>query len=114
MIRDTSTFEEYPFHGVFYRISVDESAPLTEREERKEIILETECDIEENRHSDGGGFISAAFKIFFPFDKDKGISIRRGDFFEGSIYGLKVEGQIAGVFPTSLGGCEVYLRDFDS
>lgn len=114
MIRDTSLLEEYPFKGTFYRIEVDKSVPLAERKEERKVVLETKCDIEENHHTDDGGFISATFKVFFPFCQKKGISIRRGDSFEGDMYGMYVSGEVVGVFPTTLGGCEVYIRDFDA
>jgi hypothetical protein len=51
--------------------------------------------------------------VFLPFDKEAGISIKRGLSFRGSIYGMDVNGQVLGVFPSQLSGCVVHIKDYN-
>lgn len=111
MILDRSIAQEYPFDGIFYRTGIDESKPLDEQVEEEIIILETKCDIQESTSNVTSGNISATFDIYFPFNKEEGIEIRRGDNFRGSMFGMPVNGKIDGVFPSQLGGCQVHLID---
>lgn len=111
MILDRNIVQEYPFEGTFFRIGIDESKDLIEQEEEEIIILETECDIQESTSNVTSGNISATFDIYFPFDKEKGIMVRRGDNFRGTMFGMPVNGKIDGVFPSQLGGCQVHLID---
>jgi hypothetical protein len=110
MILDRNILQEYPFTGKFYYIDIDESKPLEERVPEEFVLLETPCDIQESQKSESGS-IHASFNIYFPFKKEDGINIKRGDLFVGYMYGMKVDGQVIGVFPTQMGGCEVYLMD---
>lgn len=110
---DMSLLEEYPFNGSFYTYGVDESKPLEEQHDEEILVLETECDIQEVTNSDSGGNITASFEVFFPFDKSEGIAIKRGMIFKGNMYGLDVNGEVVGVFPTQLGGCTCYIKDRD-
>lgn len=106
--------DEYPHHGVFYRIAVDESKPLDQQKEEKIIVFETECDITESSHSWSRNFIWAKYAIYFPFDKDiETISVRLGDLFEADLYGMRANGKVVGVFPSQLGGVTVYVQDTD-
>ena len=58
--------------------------------------------------------VNATFGIYFPINKEEDIKIRRGDSFQGSIYGMLVEGEVTGVFPSQLGGCVAYVKEFDA
>lgn len=107
------TIEEYPHRGTFYRYACSEDTPLLEREDSEEKVLETSCDIQEASKNDSGNVIKASFNVYFPFDKESGISIERGMLFKGSAYGLEVNGIVIGVFPTQLGGCVCYIKDMD-
>lgn len=113
MVIDRNLLEIYPFKGEFFVMEIDKSLPLTQRVETKKVILETECDIQEAQKSDTSGNISASFNVFFPFDKKKGIEIKRGMNFQGDLYGMRVNGKVIGVFPTKLGGCLCYVKDND-
>lgn len=110
---DLSIPPEYPFEGYFYRREVNKSLPLNEREEREKVILRTKCDIHESERSTAEGFLVSYFKIYFPFDVKEGIKIKRGDSFRGNMYGLVVNGEVIGIYPSQLGGCEVSLKDYD-
>lgn len=112
MIVDRTLIEDYPFSGKFTRLTVDESKPLDQRVEESVVILETECDIQEASRSEAYAASIITFVVYFPFDTNQGVSIRRGDLFEGDMYGVEVKGEVSGIFPTQLGGCEVHLKDY--
>lgn len=105
--------EEYPYHGRFYRIGFDMDVPLDQRVPIEKTVLDTECDIQEAGSNVTGGITNASFSIYFPFDTEGEMPVRRGDQFKGEMYGMVVDGQVIGVFPTQLGGCVAYLKDKD-
>lgn len=109
MLVDRELLEEYPFEGEFYTYEKDDSSWGAEPVEK--VILSTECDIQESQKSDAYGNITASFNIYFPFDKDAGIEIKRGMLFRGSMYGLEVKGEVIGLFPTQMGVCACYIKD---
>lgn len=113
MIVDRTEIEEYPFDGSFYDVVINEELPLEEQVEEEVVVLETKCDIQESQKSDSGGNITATFNIYFPFDKEEGVKVRRGMIFRGSIYGMEVNGRVIGVYPSQLGGCACYIKDLD-
>lgn len=113
MIIDRTVLEEYPFEGSFYTYGVDESKPLDEQVEEEILVLRTKCDIQEAQKTDNAGNIITSFNIYFPFDPCAGIDITRGMTFRGSLYGLDVNGEVIGLFPTQLGGCVCFIRDRD-
>ena len=112
---DRDEIQEYPFDGVFYTSEIDRSLPLEEQVEREIVLLETKCDIQEASHSRVGEFIKAVYSIFVPFDKEaeNPITINRGVMFRANMYGLLIEGKVEGVFPSQLGGFEVYVQAND-
>lgn len=113
MIVDRTLLQEYPFHGSIYRYGVDESKPLDEQVEEEMLVLDTMCDIQSAQKSDASGNITAYFNIYAPLDKEKGIAVKRGDKFKGSIYGLEVNGEVISVEPSQLGGVVFYVKDLD-
>ena len=113
MILDREPLIEYPLEGAFYEYGVDESKPLDEQVEEEILILETKCDIHSYSRSNANGIIIAGFNVYFPFDKDKGISIKRGMIFKGNVYGLVVNGRVLSVSPSQLGGCVCFVEDSD-
>ena len=113
MIIDRTELEEYPFEGDFYTYGVDESKPLDEQVEEEILVLHTKCDIQESQKSDSSGNIVSSFNVYWPFDTEKGTSIKRGMIFKGSMYNLEVNGRVIGLFPTQLGGCACYVKDRD-
>lgn len=110
MIVNRNILQEYPFTGKFERQIIDETKPPLEQRPEMVVILETPCDIQEAQKSDTG-VIHASFNVYFPFNKEEGIKIQRGDYFSGMLYGMLVDGVVTGVFPTQMGGCQVYLTD---
>lgn len=113
MILDREPLIEYPFEGAFYEYGVDESKPLDEQVEEEILILETKCDIQHSSKSDANGIITAGFNVYFPFDKGKGVAIKRGMIFKGNSYGLVVNGRVISVSPSQLGGVECFVEDLD-
>lgn len=113
MLIDRDLLEAYPFDGAFYEYGVDESKPLDEQVEEEILVLSTKCDIQESQKSDAYGNITASFNVYFPFDKEEGISVVRGMTFKGSIYGLVVNGKVLSVAPSQLGGCVCSIKDLD-
>lgn len=106
-------FVEFPFQGAFYRSFIDESLPLEEQVEEKTLLFETKCDIQQTTTNDSGGFVDPSFAIYFPIDISQDLLVKRGDFFEGSMYGMQVNGEVIGIYASQLGGCTVYLKDRD-
>lgn len=113
MYIDRNEIEEYPFSGRFITTIIDTSKPLDEQVEEEVVVLETDCDIQESTKSLSGG-ITATYAVYFPFDKKSGIGgIKNGMRFEGDLYGLRVNGEVKGIFPTQMGGCVAYIVDKD-
>ena len=108
MLVDRSEIEEFPFHGKFYRSSVDKSGGLKAAVQTRTLVLETECDIQEARSTT---FTSSTYVIYFPISVPSDIPIRIGDTFEGDMYGISINGVIAGMGASELGGCMVYIKD---
>ena len=124
MIIDRSLLEEFPYEGRFYKLEVSDSPNLEDRKEVETTIWEGKCDIQESSRTYVQGFSGATFAIYFPLKKilsaENGrsefekVHIKRGDSFVGSIYGLEVKGEVVGVFPSQLGGCMAYIKEFGS
>ena len=81
--------EEYPYQGRFYRIGFDMDVPLDQRVPIEKTVLDTECDIQEAGSNVTGGITNASFSIYFPFDTEGEMPVRRGDQFKGEIRLLK-------------------------
>ena len=112
MIR-RSQIREFPSEGEIYRMEkADKSLPPSQQREEKVSLLTFKCNIQEASASDNSGFINASFRISFPYESD--ISFKRGDFFDGSVNGLIVKGEIIGIFPSQLGKCSIYIKDVNS
>lgn len=111
MIVDRTLIEEYPFDGEFYEKTIDTSLPPSQQVETEVVLLSTKCDIQESQKTENDGATNAKFNVYYPFDKEEGVNIKRGVSFRGSMYGVKVEGKVIGVFPTQLGGCGCYIGD---
>lgn len=116
MYIDRNALEEYPFCGCFYRKEItDKTLPPSEWVEHEVVVFTTKCDIQSSSTSKSGsdGFISGSYNVYFSFDKERGISIRKGDFFRGEVYGVEVCGEVIGISPTQLDGCEVTIKDMN-
>lgn len=114
MIVDKTLLEEYPYDGYFYRKELLDSPNLEDRKEVEKVLWSGKCDIQENSRAYVSGFSTSTFAIFFSIDKVTPIPIKRGDSFKGSIYGLEVNGEVTGVFPSQIGGCLAYVKEFGS
>lgn len=105
MYTDHFGTQEYPFYGMFYRVGVDESLPLDQREETEISIFSTSFDMAE-----GASLSTETFSIYFPFDAyNESIVISEGNLFKGNIYGASIKGRVLGIYPSQLGGCKVLL-----
>lgn len=104
---------DYPYDGVFYTVSQDESLPLTERRDVETIVLETKCDIQEVSKAANPALI-ATFSVFFPFDISQKLTVRRGMGFRGWMNGMEINGQITNVTVSQLGGCVAYVKDYET
>ena len=65
--------EEYPFHGIFYKVEIDDSKPLDEQVDEEIPIFETDMDM-----SDGGTLSTDTFRVYFPFKSGKEPIHQRG------------------------------------
>lgn len=106
--------DHYPFVGSFYRVvKGDKSVPLHERKGYEELVLETECDIQEVSKAANPTLI-ATFSIYFPHDSKTEIPVKRGMKFSGSMYGIDVTGLVTNVVGSELGGVVAYVKDYDT
>lgn len=104
--------EEYPYTGQFIEVRIDTSLPLNEQKEESVVVLETECDIQEASKNESKGMMKASYNVYFPLERLKECTLRKGMYFRGSMYGITVNGKIIGLYPTQL-GVVVYLTDTD-
>ena len=105
MYTDHFGTQEYPFEGEFYRVVVDESKPLDEREEEEVAFFSTSFDMAE-----GASLSTETFSIFFPFNPyNETLVISEGNLFKGNIYGASIKGRVLGIYPSQIGGCKVLL-----
>lgn len=111
MIVDKNIIQEYPFDGAFYRLEKDMSKPPSQQKAEEVLVMEVKCDIQEAQKSDSSGVFTSTYNVYFPFDKESGVGVEKGMIFKGSFYGVEVEGEVFGLFPTQIGGCAVYLKD---
>lgn len=96
--------EEYPFYATFYHLSVDESKPLDQQDEKKIVSFETVCDVDDQNT----GLNNDLITLYFPFDAtEETINIILGETMEVETYGLIQKGRVLGVRPSQLGGVKV-------
>lgn len=103
---------DYPYYGRFFTTESDMDAPLLEREEKEVTVYETACDIQEVSKAANPALI-ATFSIFFPFDIENELPVRRGMGFSGDMNGMEVRGQVTNVVLSQLNGCVAYVKDYD-
>lgn len=108
MLVDLEPLKEYPYTGEFYTYEEDDSQWGADPVEK--VVFSTVCDIQEAQKLYSGGSLSASYNVYFPFEEEDGITIQRGMKFRGEAYGLKIEGDVIGVFPYQMGGCACYVR----
>lgn len=111
---------EYPYHGSFYRVEVDNSLPAYDRTEKEVLVFETDCDIQRSAKLHNGVLLGVNYTVYFPLeinpnatgtiDKYLPIKIRRGMTFRGEFYGYTVEGQVEIIRPSQLGGCSCDIK----
>lgn len=109
---DNSILEEYPNGGTFYYETVDKGKPRIDWETTRHDVLKTECDIQEKSASTASDFNTARWSVYFPLVKDKEVEIKRGMKFDGSLFGLRINGEVVGIVPTQM-GCVAYVKDLD-
>lgn len=105
---------DYPYYGYFYqRDPEDTSKPLDQREQTETLVFETECDIQEVSKA-ANPVLIATFSVFFPFDSEDDIPIRRGMKFQGSMKGIDISGMVTNVVYSQLKGVVCYCKDYDA
>lgn len=107
------TMKRYPYHGVFYKESIDTSLPLTEREMGRTVVYETECDVQETSKAANPMLIST-WSVFFPFDASQSLPVLRGSYFSAEVCGQTVRGEVTNVVPSLLNGVVAYVKDYDA
>lgn len=112
MYIDRHEITEFPFVGRVYDSRIDDSKPLDQKKQEAVLVLEMPCDIQESGKA-LSSTITATYAVYFPFDKETAIPIKSGMIFKSEIYGMVVNGEIKGVFPSQLGGCVIYVVDKD-
>ena len=105
--------DTFPYTGRFYKhVEPDYSLPLDERDEDEdELVLETECDIQEVSKA-ANPVLIATFSVFFPWDVSVDLPLVRGMRFVGMMNSIQVEGMITNVVVSQLDGVVVYVKDY--
>ena len=114
MFTNRFQLQEFPYTGIFYTVVIDESKPLDQQVEVKQVLYSTLCDIVESSHTWSADAIFGKYAVYFPVDlANQEIKRAPGVLFESEINGLKVDGKVVGVFPSQIGGVKVYIQDMD-
>lgn len=119
MYTDRNALIEYAYKGTFYYDTdnkSDDGDLLSGGTQTEVIVLETDCDIQENTATFSSGTMSRGYNIYFPFDETTQTlpeSFAPGIFFRGSMYGMKVQGTVVGIYPTQMHGCKVEIKGTD-
>lgn len=98
----------------------DESA---DEETDETILLEVKCDIQKTDNLITSGVITMGYDIYFPTPKgDIPDTIKPyvmpnglvpGVRFRSTMYGLKIDGMVIGLFPSQMGGCLARIKGTD-
>lgn len=122
MFTDRSNLSEYPNWGYFYQSEDDlpeDGNLLSEETIQENVILETECDIQETNKLFNSGVITMGYTLYFPIPKDDEGNenipepLKPGIRFRGSTFGMDVDGMVIGVYPTQMHGCVAYIKGTD-
>lgn len=105
MVINRNEIQKYPHNGIFKRFDDITGDDI--------VVITTKCDIQRVTATDNNNNVQSVFKVFFPYDKKIGITIKAGDRFSGNMYGLEVNGTIMTPLPNQLSVCEVEFRDLD-
>lgn len=107
-------FREFPYEGSFYKMNEpDYTVPLDQRVETETLVLTTKCDIQEVSKA-ANPVLIASFSVFFPWDVDVEIPLRRGMRFQGNMDGIDVSGMVTNVVLSQIGGIVAYVKDYDA
>lgn len=113
-----------PDNGDLLADDVGDAEKEEDAEEAKEtVLLEVKCDIQRTDNLISSGVITMGYDIFFPTPKgDIPESIKPyvmpnglvpGVRFRSSMYGLKIDGMVIGLFPSQMGGCLARIKGTD-
>lgn len=97
--------KEYPYKGYFFKLTIDDN-PMNP-DEVKELILETDCDIQSGSSTNDGQFLSASYSIFF----HSSVNIKVGYLFKATVFGDEINGTVLKSFKNQIGQTIVYLTD---
>lgn len=110
----TESKEGFPFVGVFYEVTTNDQLAPSEQVEIKTAVLTVECDIQENGTRSSSNLTKAGYAVYFPMDifsDSVEIKVRNGMWFEGTMYGQDLTGQVIGVYPSQLGFATAYIEE---
>lgn len=119
MYTDRNALIEFAYKGVFYKKvehpSADGDLIDGDTDDAEEILLETECDIQETNKLFSSGTITLGYTIYFPLDIKSGIAddLKPGVYFRSEMYGMSVGGMVIGLYPSQMGGCVAYIKGSD-
>lgn len=124
--------KEFPFYGTFYiqttitnsngslledssdNTDYYDDETITDNTEET-IILQTECDIQQNSSAFTSGTINRTYKVYFPFDLDRGLpeGLEPGIFFRCNTYGLTIAGTVKSPVASQHGKCIAEITGTD-
>lgn len=106
-----SSFSEYPFTGIFYRLGAEDNIAPNERTEdiEQEIVATVECDVQEDKGGSmmRGGTLIYYYNVYFNNIQEV---IKEGDMFSCEAYGRNVGGVVKYVIVNEL-GTKVNIED---
>jgi len=110
----TESKDGFPFVGEFYRVSVNDQVSPTQQVEVRTSVLICQCDIQENGTRSSANLTKSGYAVYFPMDifsDSIEIKVENGMWFEGSMYGQTLVGQVIGVYPSTLGYATAYIEE---
>ena len=104
----------FPFVGEFYEVSVNDQLPPTQQTQTRTSVMIVECDIQEGGTRSSANLTKAGYAVFFPMDvliDSTEMKVKNGMWFEGTMYGNNVSGQVIAVYPSTLGSATAYIEE---
>lgn len=119
MYTDRNALIEFAYKGVFYKkvdsLSPDGDLIDGDTDGTEEVLLETDCDIQETNKLFSSGTITLGYTVYFPLDINEGLAkdLKAGAYFRSDMYGMGVGGMVIGLYPSQMGGCVAYIKGSD-
>lgn len=114
MYFDRDAISQFPFTGTFYEVvetlPVDGDLIGGESTTVENILLETECDIQQSAKLINSGTIMADYKVFIPCEVGVRLPLRFNSKFRCEDYAIPVQGYVVGLEYSQLGGCSIDIK----